>query len=190
MPRRQPSTAIIPIDRVQQRILHLRSQRVIIDVELASLNGVPTKRLNEQVKCNSARFRADYMFRLTLAEKREVVANCDLLQSLKFSSQLPYAFTEHGAIIAANVLIRERAVSASLFVVLAFVKLRELLASHHQLAGKFDKLERKFQDHDGQIIALIDAIRQLMEEPEEPAKPPIGFLTEISGPRKTSPRKK
>src|SRR5437868_4162950 len=104
MPRKSSSTAIVPIPAVQGRILLLRGQRIILDADLATLYGVPTKRLNEQVRRNAERFPDDFMFRLTRAEKLEVVANCDHLQSLKFSPQLPYAFTEHGAIMAATVL--------------------------------------------------------------------------------------
>jgi hypothetical protein len=93
----------------------------------------------------------------------------------------PFAFTEHGAIMAATVLNSPNAVKASLFVVRAFVQLRELLSTHRNLAEKLNELERKLQDHDGQILGIIEAIRELMNEPEEPAKPPIGFATELEG---------
>ena len=174
-----PSTAIIPLDGVQRRILLIRGLRVIIDADLAFLYGVTTKRLNEQVKRNSPRFPPDFVFRLTRAEKGEVVANCDHLASLKFSPQLPFVFTEYGAIMAANVLNSERAIKASVLVVRAFVKLRELLSNHRKLAGKLEELERRLQNHDKQILALFDAIRELMEEPEDPPKPRIGFQTEL-----------
>ena len=96
---------------------------------------------------------------LSPGEKRKVVTDCDHLQSLKFSPQLPNAFTEHGAIMAATVLNSPQAVSASLFVVRAFVKLREFLSANHQLAAKLNELERKLQDHDEQFVTLFDAIR-------------------------------
>ena len=91
----------------------------------------------------------------------------------------PFAFTEHGAIMAATVLNSPNAVKASLFVVRAFVQLRELLSTHRNLAAKLNELERKLQDHDGQILGIIEAMRELMNEPDEPAKPPIGFATEL-----------
>jgi len=181
MPRRTQTTAIIPLEGVQRRIFLIRGQRVIIDADLAFLYGVPTKRLNEQVKRNSPRFPADFVFRLTRVEKGKVVANCDHLSGLRFSPQLPLAFTEYGAIMAANVLNSERAIRASVLVVRAFVKLRELLSNHRKLAGKLEELERRLQNHDEQILALFDAIRELMEEPEDPPKPRIGFQTELGG---------
>ena len=97
------STVLVP--RIEGRIQVIRGLRVIVDVDLAALYGVPTKRLNEQVKRNRERFPADFLFHLTPQENTEVVANCDHLQKLKFSKTLPYAFTEHGAIQAANVLL-------------------------------------------------------------------------------------
>ena len=96
--------AVIPIGQIEQRILLIRGQKVMLNADLAELYGVTTKRLNEQVKRNRARFPKDFMFQLTAKEKSEVVANCDHLSKLKFSPALPYAFTEHGAIMAASVL--------------------------------------------------------------------------------------
>jgi len=166
------------VERVESVILLLRGQRVILDADLARLYGVPTKRLNEQAKRNADRFPSDFTFQLTLDEKSEVVANCDHLKNLQFSPTRPYAFTEHGAIMAANVLNSDKAVKVSVFVVRAFVRLREVFATHRELAAKLDELERKLQDHDGQILTLVDAIRHLMTEPSPPRKPPIGFHTE------------
>jgi hypothetical protein len=121
-------STIIP-EVVASRILFLRGQRVMLDADLAELYGVTTKRLNEQVKRNTDRFPGDFMFQLTLAEKAEVVANCDHLGQLKFSSSLPYAFTEHGALMLGNVLKSSRAVEVSLLVVRAFVQIREMLSA-------------------------------------------------------------
>jgi len=104
------AASIVPIERIQSRILLIRGRKVILDCDLAELYGVPTKRLNEQVKRNSERFPPDFMFQVSEPEKAEVVANCDHLQKLKFSPVLPYAFTEYGAIMAASVLNTERAV--------------------------------------------------------------------------------
>jgi len=166
--------AIVPVQQVEKTILLIRGQRVILDADLAKLYGVSTKRLNEQVKRNRRRFPDDFMFELTAEEKSEVVANCDHLSRLKFSRTLPYAFGEHGAIMAASVLNTPRAIEASIFVVRAFVKLREVLATHKELAEKFAELETRIKDHDEKIEAIFEAIRQLMMPPERPRKK-IGF---------------
>ena len=114
----------------------------MIDADPAALYGVPTKRLNEQVRRNAGRFPEDFCSQLSPAEKAEVVANCDHLARLKFSPSLPYAFTGHGAIMAANVLNSARAVKMSVHVVRAFVRLRELIASHKELVKRLDELEQ------------------------------------------------
>jgi phage regulator Rha-like protein len=142
--------------------------------DLAILYGVSTKRLNEQVKRNRDRFPMDFMFQLTENEKAEVVANCNHLKRLKFSPNLPYAFTEHGAIMLAAVLNSPVAVQASIQVVRAFVKLRQMLATNKELAHKLDQLERKIEEHDEEIKAIFNAIRQLMTPLEKP-KRKIGF---------------
>lgn len=120
------------------------------------------------------RFPARFLFQLTAAEKLEVVANCDHLKRLRFSPVLPYAFTEHGAIMAATVLNSSQAIQMSIYVVEAFVRLRELLALNSELAQKFAELERKVAGHDQDIQAICEAIRQLMTPPE-PARKEIGF---------------
>ena len=146
----------------------------MIDADLAKLYGVTTKRLNEQIRRNRDRFPNDFMFQLTAREKNEVVANCDHLSQLKFSTVFPYAFTEHGAIMAASVLNTRRAIEASIFVVRAFVKLREMLTTHKELAQKLADLERRLEDHDEQFKIVFDAIRALMAPPEK-SKRRIGF---------------
>lgn len=173
--RYMPKTnAIVPVERIESRILLIRAHKVMLDSDLAELYGVTTKRLNEQVKRNKERFPADFMFKLTAQEKAEVVANCDHLKKLKFSPALPHAFTEHGAIMAASVLNSRRAIEVSVYVVRAFVKLREMLRTHKELARKLAELEKRIEGHDEEIMALFEAIRQLMEPPEKPAKR-IGF---------------
>ena len=148
----------------------------MIDADLAELYGVATRVLNQAVKRNSGRFPHEFMFQLTQTEKNEVVTNCDHLAKLKFSKTLPYAFTEHGALMVATVLNTQRAVEISLYVVRAFVKLRELLASNKELAAKLNELERKLESHDQAIAGLINAIRELMRAPETKQRP-IGFIT-------------
>jgi hypothetical protein len=166
------------VEVIEQRILLIRGHRVIIDADLAGLYGVTTKRLNEQVKRNSARFPGDFVFLLTESEKKQVVANCDHLRNLRFSPNLPYVFTEHGAIMPATLLKSQLAAKVSVYLVRAFVKLRELLSTHRELSVKLSQLESKLQNHDRQIVSLIEAIRSLMAAPEAPPKPPIGFQAE------------
>ena len=143
----------------------------MLDADLADLYNVPTKALNQAVKRNADRFPSDFMFQLTAAEKNEVVTNCDHLKKLKYSPVLPHAFTEHGAIMLASVLNSPTAVRASLQVVRSFVKLREVLASHRELAKKFEALEKRY---DARFKVIFEAIRQLME-PEAKPKKKIGF---------------
>jgi hypothetical protein len=167
--------SIIPLEEIQSRILILRGQRVMIDSDLAELYGVTTKRLNEQVRRNQSRFPRGFMFHLTTAEKAKVVAICDHLVRLKFSTVLPNAFTEHGAIMAASVLNTPRAIEVSVFVVRAFVRLREMLASHKDLARKLVALEQKY---DVQFRVFFDAIWQLMRPPQPGRRRRIGFHVE------------
>ncbi len=166
------------LETVASRILVLRGQRVMLDADLAELYGVTTKRLNEQVKRNIGRFPGDFMLQLNADEKAEVVANCDHLAKLKFSPSLPYAFTEHGALMLGNVLKSSRAVEVSLLVVRAFVQIREMLSAHKDISAKLDQMERKLSSHDQAIAGLIDAIRQLMNPPA-PARRGIGFTANI-----------
>jgi hypothetical protein len=168
------TASIVPAERVERAILLIRGEKVMLDLDLASLYGVTTKRLNEQVKRNRDRFPEDFMFRLNAKEKAEVVANCDHLRTLKFSPSFPFAFTEHGAIMVASVLNTPRAIKASVYVVRTFVKLRETLATHRQLGAKFAELERRIEVHDSEIRSLFEAIRQLMTPPAA-GRRKIGF---------------
>jgi len=169
------SKAIVKVGRIQQRILLIRGVKVMVDADLAEAYGVPTRRLNEQARRNKDRFPDDFMFQLTDEEKTEVVANCDHLEKLKFSKALPLVFTEHGAIMAASVLSSPKAVEVSVFVVRAFVQLRETITGHKELARKIAKLERKLGDHDEQIMVLVEAIKQLMDPKRPPKTRRIGF---------------
>ena len=163
---------MIPLERIDRSILMMRGQRVMLDVDLANLYGVSTKRLNEQVKRNRQRFPADFMFQLTAKEKAEVVAICDHLQKLRFSPALPYAFTEHGAIMLASVLNSPVAVQVSVQIVRAFTKLREAVKSNKAVLRRLSQIEEKY---DAQFRVVFDAIRQLMKPPE-PKRRRIGFL--------------
>ena len=136
-----------------------------------------TKRLNEQVKRNIERFPADFMFQLSSDEFKNLKSQFATSSSVWGGRRkLPFVFTEHGVIMAAGVLNSQRAVQASIYVVRAFIKLRQLLSTHKELAVKLQELERKLQGHDEQIQLLIEAIRQLMLPPAETkTKQPFGF---------------
>lgn len=167
------TTALIPRERIERSILFLRGEKVMLDADLAQLYGVTTRRLNEQVRRNLGRFPADFFFQLTAEEKAEVVANCDHLTRLRFSSTLPLAFTEHGAIMAASVLSSQRAIDASVMVVRVFVHLRQLLASHAELARKLERIEKRCE---AEFEQVYETIRELMSPPVDlPQKEQIGF---------------
>jgi len=169
------SKSIVPVGKIENRILLIKGEKVIIDADLAEFYGVPTKRLNEQVKRNKDRFPHDFMFQLSPDEKAEVVANCDHLENLKYSKALPYAFTEHGAIMAAGVLNTSRAIEVSVFIVRAFVKVRQMVAGHKDLQRKIAQIERRLTDHDEQIIELVNLIKQLLNPEPPPKKRRIGY---------------
>ena len=171
------SKSIIKVGTIQQRILLIRGQKVIVDADLAQAYGVTTKALNQAIRRNKDRFPRDFMFQLTREEKLEVVTNCDHLQQLKFSRVNPHVFTEHGAIMAASVLNSPKAVEVSVFVVRAFVQLREVISGHRELAHKIAQLERKLGDHDDQIIVMVEAIKHLMNSTLPPKTRQIGFHT-------------
>jgi hypothetical protein len=203
VPRRNATpkdATIITATPVEHLIFLIRGQRIIVDSDLAFLYGVTTKRLNEQVRRNSDRFPPDFVFQLTWEEAvslrsqnatlPEQNANVEKLSPLINDTHLryrPYAFTEHGVIMAASVLNSPQAVQVSLFVVRAFVKLRETLATHRELAARIDELQRKmmtkFKEHDGKISELFNVIRDLVAVKDAPPKPPIGFQTELAPPR-------
>ena len=172
MPKRK---AIVPVGKIQQCILLIRGEKVIIDADLAEFYGVSTKRLNEQVKRNKARFPDDFMFQLSAEEKSKVVVNCGHLSKLKYSKALPYAFTEHGSIMAASVLNSQRAIEISVYIIRAFVKIRRMIAENKELSRRIVQIERHLADHDEQIIELVKAIKQLLKPDPPPKKRRIGY---------------
>lgn len=173
------------------RIADIRGQRVIVDADLAALYGVETKRFNEAVKRNLARFPVDFMFTLTPEEfealrSQFATSNTPDTPTRGGRRYAPRVFTEHGALMAATILNSPRAIEVALYVVRAFVRLRELAMTHGDLAKRLDELERKTEalsiSHDEfsrttrhQLKQVFDALRQLMAPPEPP-KRPIGFL--------------
>jgi hypothetical protein len=180
--------SLVPVERIEERIYMVRGQRVMLDADVARVYGVSTKRLNEQVKRNSERFPDDFAFRLTAEEATilrsqiatsSVNANRSQFVTGSYGGRryLPYVFTEHGAIMAATVLNSPRAVAMSVYVVRAFVRLRQTLSLHKDLAHQLAELEHKIEGHDESIRTLFEAIRQLMMPPEPPRKQ-IGFHVE------------
>lgn len=160
---------------IDLRILILRHQKVILDSTLAELYSVPVKRLNEQVKRNRKRFPADFMFNLTPRENKSLrsqFATSNIGRGGRRS--LPYAFTEHGAIMAATVLNSEQAVEMSVYVVRAFIRLRAALAANRELAGRIEELEKHLETHDGTIQEIIKVIKKLMNPPPS-RRSKIGF---------------
>ena len=162
---------LIPTERIEKCILLLRGQKVILDKDLAALYGVSTKNLNKAVSRNLDRFPDDFMFQLDLQE----VINLKFqfgTSSWGGTRKLPRAFTEQGVAMLSSVLNSKRAVQVNIEIMRAFVKLRELLASHKDLALKLAEMEKKY---DSQFKVVFDAIRELMTPIEPPSKPRIGF---------------
>jgi hypothetical protein len=165
----------VSAERIERLIFLIRGQRVILGADLAALYGVVTWRLNEQVKRNKVRFPGDFVFQLTAEEDKALTSQFARSNPGRGGRRtLPYAFTEHGAIMAAMVLNSPLAVEMSVQVVRAFVRLREILASNKMLGEKLAELERKVASHDGHIRSLFEAIRQLMRQPAPPGRR-IGF---------------
>ena len=162
------------IDDIRSRIYIIRGVQVMLDRDLAELYDVSTKALNQAVKRNIQRFPEDFRFQITDGEKNELVTNCDRFKRLKHSSTLPYAFTEQGVAMLSSVLNSDRAIEVNIAIMRAFVKLRQILATHKDLARKLSELEDHLKDHDEQIQVIFEAIKQLMV-PEEKSLKRIGF---------------
>ncbi len=171
----------MPVEAISRTIFILRGQRLILDADLAGLYGVSTKVMNQSVKRNADRFPVDFMFRLTSVEKGSLNRSQIVTGSQKHRDPRlpPCAFTEHGANMAATILNSPRAVEMSVFVVRAFVQLRELLASNKDLAQKLNELEHKLKNHDEAIGAILSAICELMH-PLPSKRRGIGFTADIS----------
>jgi hypothetical protein len=171
-------TKLIPASDISRLIYSIRDQRVILDADLAGLYGVPTKRLNEQVKRNASRFPHDFLFRLTSDEaercqrSRSQFATLKRGQNIKY---LPLAFTEHGALMAANILNSPRAVAMSVYVIRAFVKMREDLAANAAILKRLAEIDKTLLLHDGALRDIYQKLRPLLEPPPLPPKPEIGF---------------
>ena len=157
------ATAIVLTRKVGAKILVLRNQKVILDADLAELYGVNVKRLNEQIKRNPKRFPADFVFTLTRAEYQNLRSqNATSSSGHGGRRYLPQAFTEHGAIMAATVLNSKRAIEMSIFVVRAFVQMRQSLAFNEKVVSKLSELEERLDSHDAELQDLVEAIRELI----------------------------
>ncbi|MCX6339475.1 MAG: ORF6N domain-containing protein [Candidatus Aureabacteria bacterium] len=171
-------SSLIASGKIESLILLMRGEKVILDADLAGLYGVPTFRFNEAVKRNRNRFPGDFVFQLTQEEVAALISQNAMSKSGRGGRRtLPYAFTEHGAVMAATVLSSPRTIEMSIFVVRAFIHLRNLLSTHKELALKLAELERKIETHDDKIRSLFEAIHEFMAPPEKP-KRHIGFHAE------------
>ena len=167
--------ATVVASRVDSKIFVLRGQRVILDRDLAELYGVQVRQLNQQAKRNAKRFPPAFRFQLSPHELKFLRSqNVISSEGHGGARYLPYAFTEHGAIMAATVLNSERAIEMSVFVVLAFVRMRRAIAGNRNVLTKLAELERRLEGHDTDIQDLMNAIRELMSPPE-PTRTRIGF---------------
>ena len=172
--RNDPGTPTVPEEELTQTIHSIRGERVMLDADLAELYGVETKVLLQAVKRNLERFPADFMFQLT---KQEVNDLRSQIVTSRWGGRRypPYAFSEHGVAMLSSVLRSPRAIAVNIEIVRAFVRLRKLSFSNHELAQKLDELDRRVSKHDSAIAGIIEAIRQLMAPPDPAKKRPIGF---------------
>lgn len=171
--------SLLPIERIEKKIYLLRNQKVMIDQDLAELYGVSTGRLNEQVKRNIDRFPEDFMFQLSRTESEVLRSQIAIIKPGRGTHRkyLPYAFTEQGVAMLSSVLKSKRAVQVNIQIMRAFVKLREILSTHKELAQKLKELELKIDSHDQHIQAIFEVINQLISPPKKP-KRKMGFTIE------------
>ncbi len=172
---------VVPQEIIEQKIFMIRGHKVMLDSDLARLYKVTTGRLNEQVRRNIKRFPDDFMFQLTEDEYQNLISQF-AISRWGGRRHLPYAFTEQGVAMLSSVLNSERAIQVNIAIMRVFVKLKQILSAHKDLAHKLNELERKLEKHDGEIQLIFQAIRDLMtsppEPPPEPLKRRIGFLAE------------
>jgi len=170
-----PSSIVIPAETIQKCILLVRGHKVILDATLAELYGVETKTLIRAVRRNLRRFPADFMFTLSASEWANLRYQFGTSSGHGGRRYRPYAFTEQGVAMLSSVLNSRRAISINVVIMRAFVHLRELLSSHHELATKLAELEKKFEGHDAAIANLFEAIRQLLANPKPSHDRKIGY---------------
>ncbi|MCK5509987.1 ORF6N domain-containing protein [Candidatus Parcubacteria bacterium] len=163
---------IIPLEKIENKILLIRGQKVMLDRDLAMLYGVTTKRLNEQVKRNAKRFPVDFMFQLMSEEFKQLVANCDRFVLLKHSSSIPYVFTEQGVVMLSGVLHSDKAIEVNVAIMRVFVNMRKFINSYEGLAVKIAKIEQKY---DKKIIDIFKVLDILMKDDKNKKVKEIGF---------------
>jgi hypothetical protein len=173
----------IPVECIEKAIFLIRGHKVMLDVDLAELYGVATKRLNEQVRRNISRFPADFMFQLDEQEASALRSQFATSKEGRGGRRyLPYVFTEQGVAMLSSVLNSERAIEVNIAIMRVFVRLREITATHKELAFKLTEHEERLGNHDEQIQNIFEAIRQLMKPPDRPRKK-IGFEVKESAGR-------
>lgn len=165
----------IPQEVIEHKIFLIRGFKVILDKDLAYLYGVKPIVLRQQVKRNKERFPDDFMFHLTEEEANLLVSQNVIPSKQRLGGYLPYVFTEQGVAMLSGILHSKRAVHVNIVIMRTFVKLRQILSTHKELAHKLSELERKIEKHDEEIRTIFEAIRQLMEPPPQKPKPKIGF---------------
>ena len=167
---KKDETLIVPEEIIMSKIYLIRNKKVMLDLDLAGLYGIPTYRLNEQVKRNLKRFPDDFIFKLTMKEKKEVIAKCDNLARLRFSPHLPYAFTEYGAVMLASILNSDRAIAVNIQIVRVYAKMRHLIESHSEILRKLEELQRNDSTQDQQILLIFEYLKQLEQARKEDQK--------------------
>jgi hypothetical protein len=170
------SVDLIPLERIEQRIFLVRGKRVMLDADLADLYQVETRALVQAVKRNRDRFPTDFMFQLSI-EEAAAMRSQTVIGSKRNVRYEPYAFTEHGVAMLSSVLRSKRAVQMNILIIRAFIKLRDILAAHQDLARAIEDLRRKQDEHGGQITAIIETINELLLPEPVPEKRRIGFHT-------------
>jgi hypothetical protein len=183
MPKKTPSSPAeqlpVPVELIERRIYLIRGQKVMLDSDLAELYGVATFRLNEAVKRNQKRFPEDFMFQLTTEEQNSLTSQIAISKPGRGGRRTaPYAFTEHGVAMLSSVLNSDRAVQMNILIIRAFVKLRDMLATHKDLATRMEKLEAAQKKHSSVITILAEEIDKLKKLPEPPPKRRIGFTAD------------
>ena len=166
---------LVPQEVIEGNIFMIRGQKVMLSTHLARLYGVEAKVLIQAVKRNIERFPEDFMFQLTWEEAQSSRSQIVTLKKGQNIKYLPYAFTEYGVAMLSSILNSERAIQVNIVIMRTFGKLREILATHKELAHKLNQLEHKIEKHDTEIQAIFEAIRQLMAPLPEPPKRRIGF---------------
>lgn len=164
----------VPDEIIINKIIVLRDKKVMLDRDLAALYGVTTKRLNEQVKRNIKRFPDDFMFQITKKEKENIILHFGHLAPLKFSSVLPYVFTEHGAVMLASILNSDKAIKVNIQIVRVFTQIRQMLTDNTELRLEIEKIKKKVDNHNQNIELVFKYLDQLLEKKEKPRKK-IGY---------------